>query len=300
VTKSRETLFMAKILVTGSLGWDVPIWLEGALRSGGRIRARTLEADGETGGFPGRLGGGAANIAAALVRVGHEVWVCGRVGDDVNGRRILDGLAIRGIQTEFIDASLPSTPSAQILIEPSGERTIIGFSTSAAHSAPELHALSHDFDCHIQRGGGTRLGVRPPLIVAHVPTYGAYNSDADVVVGGRSDLAAGAENAPLATVRQQFPHANWGIITNGAGSLIAQSDSHSLEIVPQSVAMLDATGAGDVFMAGLTDALLAGATMESACRHGAMWGGICVGLEGSAAAPDEARYEAFIHEPSAI
>jgi sugar/nucleoside kinase (ribokinase family) len=291
---------MAKILVTGGLGWDVPIWLSKPFSSGDRISARTLGLNQ----LEGRLGGGAANIAAALVRVGHDVWVCGRIGDDANGRNILQELALRGIRTDFVDTNLPATTSAQVLIEPNGERTILGFNQirplSAPLSASMLEALERvGFDCLIRRGGWPNLALRPRLILAHIPAYSDEIFDADVVIGGLSDLGPEYEQAPLEAVRRQFPAASWAIITNGAAGLVAQSDADRFELKPEPVSMIDATGAGDVFMAGLGDGLLAGADMQAACRHAASWGAICVGLEGSAAAPDETAYEAFIHEPNA-
>jgi ribokinase len=291
---------MAKILVTGGLGWDVPIWLQKPFRSGDRIGGRTL---GSTQ-LEGRLGGGASNIAAALVRVGHEVWVCGRVGDDAIGRNILQALEARGIHTDFVETSLPATTSAHVLIEPNGERTIIGFNHNRMLSAaPTLSALEAfervGFDCLIRRGGWPNLTLRPALVLAHIPAYSDETFEADVVIGGLSDLGSEFELSPLEAIRRQFPAASWAIITNGAAGLVAQSDADCFELKPEPVAMVDATGAGDVFMAGLGDGLLAGADMADACRHAATWGAICVGLEGSAAAPDETAYTAFIHEPNA-
>jgi ribokinase len=299
---------MAKILVTGGLGWDIPIWLDGPLRSGARIRAHPLMSSHEDVAFTGRLGGGAANIAAALACSGHDVWVCGRIGEDSNGAKILQALNARRVHTDFVDISLVSTTSVHILIEPSGERTIIGFggpSSPDTQASPLTSSLLAElereaFDCLIMRSGWPKLALRPRLILAHTPTHTDETLDADVIVGGISDLPDDAALSPLATVRRSFPKASWGIFTNGTAGLIAQSETLGFEIRPDPVIMVDATGAGDVFMAGLADGLLAGGDMEAACRHAAKWGGICVGLHGSAPEPDETRYERFIHEPNAI
>jgi ribokinase len=288
---------MAKILVTGGLGWDVPIWLNKPLRSGDRISARTLGLTAPEG----RLGGGAANIAAAMVRVGHEVWVCGRIGDDDNGHNILHELTARGIHTDFVETSLLATTSAHVLIEPNGERAILGFNQNRiVNTSPRATALKAletcEFDCLIQRSGCPKLSLPPRLVLAHIPTYGDEAMYADVVIGGLGDLTSEFEQSPLAAVRAQFPTASWAIMTKGAAGLVAQSDGERFDLAPAPVAMVDATGAGDVFMAGLADGLLSGADMQAACRHGASWGAIC----GSAAALDEAGYKAFIHEPNSI
>lgn len=298
---------MAKILITGGLGWDVPIWLDAPITSGGRIIARTLGARTAGGAIPGRLGGGAANAAAALAQAGHDVWVLGRIGRDGLGELILDALTARGIKTDVVLIDDVQTTSAQILIEPSGERTILGLgwdmkalvalSRQTFVPPPQLSEL--EFDCLIQRATWPPLTIRPKLVIGHVPIP-CGEHDADVVVGGLSDLDRDAWDQPLAAVRKAFPNAAWGIVTDGKNGLVAQSEEERFSVCLDPWPVVDATGAGDVFLAGLADALLATEDMGAACAHAASWGRLCVAMQGSAVAPDDIRFNPFIHEPNAI
>lgn len=304
---------MARILVTGSLGWDVPLWLDQPLRSDRRIGARSLKPQGSNAALPGRLGGGAANIASALALAGHEVLVVGRVGRDALGQYILYALHARGLSPVGIRIDATPTSSLQILIEPTGERTILGIGSPGARQiwsvAPEL----------VQRFAPDALVLRSPvpvmpsgaglcdgrLVVAHMPWPSAAANLAldgqprhiperiDVAVGSRDDLGDDALAHPLGAATAAFGAVGWGVVTAGASGVRAQSADQTLEAAAMPAAVVDATGAGDIFIAGLTDALLAKAGMAEALTHGCRWGGAAVGIEGSAPEPGTQGFEPY-------
>src|SRR5881275_23853 len=75
-------------------------------------------------------GGNALNAAIGIVRLGGRASICGPMGDarDTSDRYILDKLAHEGIETEHI-VRMPGlvTPISAIMIDPTGERTIVTF-----------------------------------------------------------------------------------------------------------------------------------------------------------------------------
>src|SRR3954447_8329031 len=95
-----------------------------------------------TPGVPGRgskenatafdeiCGGNALNGAIGIVRLGGRASVCGPMGDarETSSRYIFDKLAHEGIDTTDI-VHMPGlvTPISNIMIDPSGERTIVTF-----------------------------------------------------------------------------------------------------------------------------------------------------------------------------
>ncbi|WP_439545717.1 carbohydrate kinase family protein [Sandarakinorhabdus sp.] len=297
---------MARILVAGSLGWDVPLWLDRPLSSGARIGARTLAmpAGGAPAGgaiLPGRLGGGAANIASALVCAGHEVLVVGRVGQDALGQYVFYALHKRGLSLDGIRVDAAPTVSLQILIEPSGERTILGIGPARNTGAgggqiwqrwSMAASLVQRFapDALILRGSQPSV---PPLggllegrlVVAHMPWWGDPPERVDVAVGSHKDLGDQALAQPLQAAEAVFGPVEWGVVTAGDGDVQAQSATDQLAVPAVPASVVDATGAGDIFIAGLTDALLAGAGMGDALAHGCRWGAAAVAMEGSAPEP---------------
>ncbi|MFL6815880.1 MAG: PfkB family carbohydrate kinase, partial [Bradyrhizobium sp.] len=75
-------------------------------------------------------GGNALNAAIGIVRLGGRASICGPMGDasETPSRYIFDKLADEGIETKHI-VHMPGlvTPISNIMIDPSGERTIVTF-----------------------------------------------------------------------------------------------------------------------------------------------------------------------------
>jgi sugar/nucleoside kinase (ribokinase family) len=75
-------------------------------------------------------GGNALNAAIGIVRLGGRASICGPMGDakETSSRYIFDKLAHEGIDTNHI-IRMPGlvTPISNIMIDPSGERTIVTF-----------------------------------------------------------------------------------------------------------------------------------------------------------------------------
>jgi len=75
-------------------------------------------------------GGNALNAAIGIVRLGGRASICGPMGDvrDTSDRYILEKLAHEGIDTKHV-VHMPGlvTPISAIMIDPSGERTIVTF-----------------------------------------------------------------------------------------------------------------------------------------------------------------------------
>src|SRR6185295_20021055 len=75
-------------------------------------------------------GGNALNAAIGIVRLSGRASICGPMGDadESSSRYIFDKLADEGIETKHI-VHMPGlvTPISAVLVDPSGERTIVTF-----------------------------------------------------------------------------------------------------------------------------------------------------------------------------
>ncbi len=107
----------ARICVVGSCNLDLTFRVPRLPRPGETLAAVALEQ-----GF----GGKGANQAVAAARLGAEVMLIGRVGNDTFGRQSLDNYTARGIDTTFvgIDAQRP-TGMASIYVAEVGENSIV-------------------------------------------------------------------------------------------------------------------------------------------------------------------------------
>lgn len=120
---------MTRVLTIGIAVLDDVYVIPDALRAGQKHRAHQAMTV---------LGGSATNAALAIARLGGQVQLVTRIGDDAPGEA-LSGLLIR----EGIDLSLSQpcvgarTSRSSIIIEPGGERTIINFLDPDLPSQPD-------------------------------------------------------------------------------------------------------------------------------------------------------------------
>lgn len=119
---------MKKIIVAGSANTDMV------------VKAKKLPLPGETilgGNFFMNAGGKGANQAVAAARLGGDVGFVAKVGKDIFGKQIIDGLIKEGIRTDytFID---PDTPSgtALIIVNDEGENCIVVAPGANTHLLP--------------------------------------------------------------------------------------------------------------------------------------------------------------------
>ncbi len=93
MSNGKET---AKITVLGSNMVDLVTYMERLPRKGETLVGKDFEI-----GF----GGKGANQAVAASRLGSEVTMVTKVGDDMFGPRVLDNLEENGINTDFVDVA---------------------------------------------------------------------------------------------------------------------------------------------------------------------------------------------------
>jgi sugar/nucleoside kinase (ribokinase family) len=105
-----------------------------------------------------------------------------------------------------------------------------------------------------------------------------------VVVASADDLPEGVAGDPFAAVAAHLgDRLSWVVVTHGtAGAIAHGQDGSRIAAQTPSVVARDATGAGDVFAAGLLDALAAGAPMDQALAHACAWGAAAAVLDSSA------------------
>ena len=273
---------MAEFLVIGALALDRPIWLSGPLSPGVRLRGRSQQ-----GALAGRLGGGGANAGVALARAGYSVALVAFAGADADGDAALAAAQAAGLDTKRVRRRAGGAGVTLILIDPAGERAVLGLDVEAV-TLPLLSAPvdGATFDGLYVRtpypgAGAWAQACRGP-VVAHWPA-GNFEGPCDVLVASADDCRPGELADPFAAGRAQVgARLKWMVVTHGAGDVVAYDGARSISVTPLPTRMVDATGAGDVFAAGLLDALAAGADIEEALRHACTWGAVAIGLESSA------------------
>jgi sugar/nucleoside kinase (ribokinase family) len=266
---------MSDVVVFGTAVADVVLRVAALPRAGDQIRAEPL-------GW--RLGGGSANIACGLATAGHDVKLIGPVGTDSMAGELLAELERRGVDTRgCIRMSGPSA-RALILLDESGERTILilgGERWPEPLPLRDLPSASGVACVYVESYGlfPTTIADRFPeaLLVATPPAPGHSTWPADLIVGSERQYQASGLMAPYESARAVAQaRLKFVVVTRGAPGADAYGPDGCYHVVGSAARQVDATGAGDAFAAGLIAALLAQDGIQDAMERGAAQGAAAV------------------------
>ncbi|SFK59602.1 hypothetical protein [Methylocapsa palsarum] len=144
-----------------------------------------------------RYGGGGFYAGSALIALRHHVRLAATLADDAQGRAFRSDLIKAGFDVENVRMVAGRTIPVEVLIDPSGERTIIG-SASAEH-AIVAHIPLDGVDAlyvnvrHIEPGLMKAAADRC-LVVAQAPLEADELRPCHVLVASRSDLTPAQPN----------------------------------------------------------------------------------------------------------
>ncbi len=284
----------AQIVVVGSIMVDLVTYADPLPQAGQTLRGSSFQM-----GF----GGKGANQAVLAHRLGSDVTLVARVGDDVFGDLSVDSLRAQGIETSMvrrIDGA--TTGVAPIWVQSDGSNRIIvvpgandDFTANAV--ALELGQIKHA-DCVVcqceipeesiaealkigsEMGAITILNPAPAL-----PTRSATRlfESTDWVVPNEHEfeLMWGAKPSDHELVAASE---SWGcgvIVTLGAQGAAAVVDGEVIRRRPPSVRVKDTTGAGDAFVGGLAHALSCRMDVVAAIEIGNICGALSTASSGT-------------------
>ena len=304
-----------------------PIVVVGSLNVDLVVRVPRFPAPGETvvgTGFAVFPGGKGANQAVAAARLGGDVHMVGRVGDDDNGRLLLASLASAGVDAGGVRVDADATTgTAVITIDGAGQNTIAIVAGANGRLRPGdveaqrslleaavvlLLQLEVALDvveaaARLGRGAGATVILDPaPARSEVLPLLGR----ADVVTPNETELAclAGAPSAP-GSVEEAAGLARV-LLDRGAKSVIAKLGAlGALEVTAagrrfwpaHTVDAMDTTAAGDVWNGAFAVALAEGRSVDDAGAFASAAAAISVTRPGAQPSmPTRAEVEHFLAE----
>jgi ribokinase len=281
---------MNKILVIGSLNTDLVVRTTRFPSPGETIQGENLVT------IPGGKG---ANQAVAAARLGAQVAMIGRVGEDAFGSTLINNLKQNKVDADRVIKDRSSaTGTAVIVVDSQGQNSIILSPGANAKVTPSdinpesfsgsslvllqfeipIETVIHSANLAREKGLLVLLNPAPAhnlpddllraadYILPNETELGLLtgkpvNDLASVGAAGLSLLARGAKNI---------------IITLGAqGALIVNKGG--VKLIPSfKVNVVDTTAAGDAFIGGLAVGLLNGKSLEDAVQYACACGALTV------------------------
>jgi ribokinase len=305
---SADRVRTGRVVVVGDLVTDVVVHASAPLEHGSDTPA-TIRVGG---------GGQAANTACWLAAAGRAVTLVARVGADAAGRERVGEVVAAGVDVAAaVDDGAP-TGTVVVLVDRTGERSMLADRGAAARLAVAdvLAALTPGGDAvrHLHVSGYALLGPGPgDAALRAIAAARAAGLSVSVDAASAAPLARDREGRLLAAARSADL-----LLANAAEARVLVSESSPGEAaralagrVPAAVVkdgshgaywaagdtlvhaapappageVVDTTGAGDAFAAGLLHAWLAGSgpadALDAAAAHAALALGVLGGRPAS-------------------
>ncbi|WP_108652704.1 PfkB family carbohydrate kinase [Dongshaea marina] len=265
---------MANILLLANLNCDHVLSLNHELHSGGRI---TYRDQGR------RLGGGAANTGTGLLWAGHRVQVAARVGSDETGQWLLEQTRGVGLDTEYVECFTGETGELLILLDVSGERTILRQQRrpDLPHRLPEqgvdylyVNWQGNELKEYMQKMQSCCR------VIAQYPSGTAELRPAHILIASHCDLDLSDD--PWQQARSiGGDKLEWLVITYGERGAEAINAEQKIRVDARPVSVVDTTGAGDAFAGGLIHALAQKLEMKQSLAMATEWAAFAVSSSSS-------------------
>ena len=283
----------AKIVVVGSFNADLTSYMQRMPRPGETVHGER---------FVTGAGGKGSNQAVAAARLGAEVTFIGRLGKDVFAELAYEIWDAEGVNRDFVaQDDEVATGVAPIQVDSRGEnsivvvlganlrvqradidaarQTIAAADILIAQLEINLDMVAYALETAKSLGVTTILNPAPaaplPASTLALADYVTPNETELEALGGSGEVVTAART--LLSRDDQV-----AVVTLGAAGAQIVSRASAAAVPGFAVDVVDTTGAGDAFNAGLAVALAEGAALDAAARFANATAALCVTKLGTA------------------
>lgn len=294
---SHERTRKPRIVVMGGINMDVVATVHRMPEPGETVHGDRFFMAG---------GGKGANQAVAAARLGADVRMIGRVGDDDFGRALADRMRSEGVDMRGVSTDLSNTTGvAVIMVDAAGQNLIAEvYGANRASDETQLEAAKRALqDAHTlmlqletppeisleaakyARSQGVRV-VWDPAPAAEMPAEGFELAD---ILTPNETEAAELTGIRVTDVNSARAAAD-ALLSRGVGAAVVKMGQQGVYgaaaedrvfVPPFRVNAVDSVAAGDAFAAGLAVALSEERDLREALRFGAAAGALAVTKSGA-------------------
>ncbi|GBF91895.1 hypothetical protein Rsub_05000 [Raphidocelis subcapitata] len=305
------------LVVVGSVNADLVLAVDRVPAPGETLAAASLQT------FPGGKG---ANQAAAAARLGYETFFIGATGTDANAPLLRAELEGCGVRLDHLAATEGPSGTAVILLQPSGENSIIivGGANQDSRSwalPPAAEALLRTAGAVLlqrevpesvntavaeaARGAGVPVfldagGVDAPLgprLLAAVTLLSPNETELERLTGLPTDSPGAVEAAARALIGSGVPQVLVKLGSEGSMLLTGPDAAPLRQPCVPAPRVVDTTGAGDCFTAAYAVATLEGQPPRRALLFASAAASLCVRRVGAMPSmPSRGEVDALLAE----
>ena len=272
---------MSNILLLANINCDRVLQLDKPLTTGGRHHYRDLGR---------RLGGGGANTGIGLILAGHHVALVSQIGTDDTADWLLAEASLHGIDCSLLQRNNLVTPELLLLMTPDKERTIVRPERPLfeLQNQPDFsHWDALYINCSaVNASDWANIALPNTLVVAQLAKDERLRP-CHVLITSKSDLEqhlfTNKDDKSIWEYGQSIagPELRHFIVTDSEQGAVVYEKNVSIHVpaIPSNV--VDTTGAGDTFAAGVINALLINKPIVEAIHQGTSWASIAVATASS-------------------
>ncbi len=228
-------------------------------------------------------GGKGANQAVAAARLGAEVKMIGRVGDDHFGEAILHNLKINGVHTGYVEPVTGMESGTAHIVLAEGDNSIVVVKAAndevtpayidkalEALKASDMVLIQHEIpEETVAYVSEICAKYKIPLLLNPAPARSIEQSiieKAAYITPNQHEAAILFGGTSVAEVLRKYP--NKLFVTEGSNG-VRYFDGHQEVLIPAyKVEAVDTTGAGDTFNAAFAVALAEGKPLAESVKFG--------------------------------
>jgi ribokinase len=305
---------------------DAPrVAVVGSYNHGLSMAVDSLPAPGETvlgGDFAEGVGGKGSNQAVGAARLGAETAFVGSIGTDRFGDAAVDLWDEEGVDAEHVRRTDDThTGVGFVIVDDGGENAIsVAPGANSRLSAADIRdakevirsadvvlcQLETDLDpvveaVEIAAAAGTEVILNPaparalpPSLLANVDILTPNRGEANILAG--YDPTADVAASDLLDALSAFGVPGTALTLGADGALVDDGGSRA-HVDAIDIDVVDTTGGGDAFNAGLAVARAEGKPLVDAVRFGCVCGGLaCTAFEVVPALPERSAVDAYVPE----
>ena len=270
---------MANILLLANINCDRILMLDKPLQTGGRFHY-------QDGGL--RLGGGGANTGLGLVWAQHNVSLVSEVGSDDIGDWILAKASTLGLDCRLVHRFVGNTCEMLLVMTPDGERTIIR-PQRPIFELPAPRDWQHWDAFYINssaKGAGAwaadAMVSNPNCKVISQLAKDERNRPCHVLIASITDMQGRCNHDPWRFAQVIAGNAlEYFIVTDGDKGAMVYSAAGEQHVPAVIADVVDTTGAGDAYAAGVIHGLCEQMSITDAMHEGALWASFAVATKSS-------------------